>query len=121
MVVRGDAVKVRIKNQFDAVIHLDAVDSSGALCGSINFSHARLMALSVREKDLWYGFVITESRADTLNPNESAVVTIAFFNELGARSVFPLNASILFGDGINSRGFIVLTDHRLVDWQETMS
>lgn len=121
MVARNDVVKVKIKNQFDAVIHLDTIDSSGALCGEINFSHARLMALSVREKDLWYGFVITESRVDILNPGGSAVVTIAFLNELGAGSVFPLNASILFGDGVNSRGYVVLTGHRLLDWQETMS
>lgn len=119
MAARNYAVKVRIKNQFDAVIHLDTVDSSGALCGVVNFSHARLMALSVREKDLWYGFVVTESKVDTLNPGESAVVTIAFLNELGASSVFPLNASILFGDGINSKGFIVLTSYRVVEWQET--
>ena len=93
-----------------AELRLDLVDSCGHTVRSINVASARLMALSLREKSMWYGFVITESDTSVLAPGTTKAVRIAFLDDIGARHALPVCASILFGDGVCAWGVLVLSD-----------
>ncbi|MCD9088699.1 hypothetical protein [Stenotrophomonas sp. SY1] len=91
-----------------AYIFLDMIDSMGRATRVIDPSTARLMALHVSESPIWYGFFIKESAETSLLPGNGYSVELYFLDDQGSKESFPRGASILFGDGISTRGFIRL-------------
>lgn len=100
----------KIEPQAMAVLRLDATDSLGAPTVPIQVFPARLMALSLQPKPLWFGFVVTES--PRITPGTVTRVPITFLDEEGARKVFHAGSSILFGDGVRTRGVLVIDEYR---------
>lgn len=98
-----------MKSQFIANITFDTADSVGKENTKINLSTIRPMAFSLKNNGLWYGFVITRFDADHLTPGEKSQIEMTFLNSHEAELAFPLNSSILFGDGEVSKGVIILT------------
>lgn len=89
-----------------AEIHLDLVDSNGGSNPEMNRENARPMAVSLRNGEMWYGFVINDSTVDVIEPGRSAICRISFLNHEGAKEVFQCGSSILFGDGSVTRGVL---------------
>ena len=89
-------------------MRLDEVDSGGGIARPIIVAEARLMALSLKMKNVWYGFVVTYVEKAIIIPGDIVDVRVTFLNDIGARDAFPQRASILIGDGVCSRGVIVL-------------
>lgn len=67
------------------------------------------MVFSFKNNGLWFGFVITRCDDDLLAPGSKSLVEMTFINSSDAELVFPLNSSLLFGDGVVSKGVIMLT------------
>nr|WP_313225669.1 hypothetical protein [Stenotrophomonas pavanii] len=91
-----------------AEIHLDMVDSLGGPVLEMRQNSARPMALSRRGGELWYGFVINDSTVDVILPDERVACVVSFLNHEDAQHAFPRGASILFGDGVSTRGVLRL-------------
>lgn len=91
-----------------AEIHLDVVDSLGRPVREMRQSNARPMALSRRGSELWYGFVINDSAIDVILPGQTVTCVVSFLNHEDAQHAFPPGASILFGDGVSTRGVLRL-------------
>lgn len=88
------------------VLTLDQVDSEGREGRPIHVQSERLMALSLRVKSTWFGFILKGVDTSIINPGQSVHVDAVFLDDVGAREAFPLNTSILFGDGVSSRGVL---------------
>lgn len=71
-------------------------------------NNARPMALSRRGGELWYGFVINDSTIDVILPGETVTCVVSFLNHEDAQHAFPRGSSILFGDGVSTRGVLRL-------------
>jgi hypothetical protein len=93
-----------MKSQYEVMISLDRVDSSGAQTSPLNLDALRLMAYSIKDRGVWYGFVVTASKFDQLNSGEKTVSEISFINGDDARFTFITGSSVLFGDGVRSKG-----------------
>lgn len=93
---------------FHAELTLDQFDSDGQACSPIVISKRRLMALSLKKNSTWFGFVIREADGDEIFPNSVVSVVLDFLDADGASTAFPDGASILFGNGIVSFGFMLL-------------
>lgn len=91
-----------------AEIHLDTMDSSGEPVRAMLQKHWRPMALSRRDGELWYGFVINDNAVESLLPGQSVTCMVSFLNHEGAQHAFPPGASILFGDGCITKGVLKL-------------
>lgn len=100
----------KIKPQARAVLRLDVTDSSGASTAPIEVFPARLMALSLHPQPLWFGFVVTES-SSPITSGTIARVPIAFLDEESARKMFHPGSSVLFGDGVRTRGVLVIDEY----------
>lgn len=96
-------------NRLDAVITVDEVDSNGRLGRPLPVATARPVAFSVKEKT-WYGFAIRHADVEIIEAGSSAFVSIEFLDSVGATSALPRGCPILFGDGVISRGTLVLRD-----------
>lgn len=92
-----------------AEILLDAVDSKGRDVFEMVEESARPMALAIGQEPVWYGFVMNDESVKRIAPGSFVVCCVSFLNHDGAREVFPVGASILFGDGFSSRGVIRIT------------
>ncbi|UOV05977.1 hypothetical protein MUU75_04595 [Pseudoxanthomonas mexicana] len=96
-----------LRPQAFGILRLDDVESDGKQGRPISVGSDRLMALSVQAEPLWFGFVVA-GEGQKIMPGGEQHVGIAFLDEQGARKSFPLHVSILFGNGICSRGTLVL-------------
>lgn len=96
-------------SQFNALLRLDEVDSSGRATLPIEVVSARLMALSLKSKGMWFGFVIKDAETAVISPGSSVFAKIVFLDGPGAREAFRPSSSVLFGDGVDSRGTLVLS------------
>jgi len=101
-----------VSGRFLASIHLDEINSSGHKNSVMDVHKVRPMALSIVDKGVWYGFVITKCDEDFISPGESLDIELAFINSDEAESVFNQKTSILFGDGVVTNGVIMLTGVR---------
>ncbi len=91
-----------------AEIHLDVTDSSGEPVQEMLQKYWRPMALSRRGGELWYGFVINDSTVESISPGQSVTCLVSFLNHEDAQHAFPPGASILFGDGVTTKGVLRL-------------
>jgi hypothetical protein len=98
------------KGHFRALLHLDECSSDGARNNDFNLDRARLMALAIRDNCVWYGFVISRCGESKLRAGETVLVEVTFLNGSEAELVFNLKSSIIFGDGVNSKGTVTLID-----------
>lgn len=103
-------VSLNIKPQAVAVLRLDAEDSSGAATAPISVFPARLMALALHPQPIWFGFVVIES-GSPITPGVVTRVPIAFLDEEGAQKTFHAGASVLFGDGVRTRGTLAIDEY----------
>jgi len=69
-------------------------------------STARPMALSLDRKPTWYTFVINDRIVKKISPGQTVSCAISFVNHEDAAVIFHPSASILFGDGVCTRGVI---------------
>lgn len=93
-----------------ADLTLDLFDSNGKPSSPIIVASSRMMALSLKAGGMWFGFVVREARDARITPGSTARVKLAFLDPEGARNALPNNASILFGDGVVSRGVLTLRE-----------
>lgn len=89
-----------------ANLRLDKVDSTGNVVLPLDPSSARPSALSFSDGMIWFGFVINDSDIKTLQPGEEVTCWVSLFNHEGALESFPRGASLLFGDGVATRGVV---------------
>jgi hypothetical protein len=101
----------KIAPQAVAVLRLDLNDSSGTPTDPIHAFPARLMALSLGPQPLWLGFVVTDEPMSPIGPGMNARVQIAFLDEESARKTFRVGSSILFGDGVITRGVLLIEEY----------
>lgn len=90
---------------------LDAVDSRGVPVRSLLVSNGRPSALLVGSSPLWFGFIINDREVDEVEPGQTLQCLISFYNHEEASQVFPLGASVLFGDNVSTRGVIKVMRH----------
>ncbi|OEY99813.1 hypothetical protein BIY45_14845 [Stenotrophomonas sp. BIIR7] len=83
-------------------------DSSGEPVPVMLQKYWRPMALSRRGSELWFGFVINDSSVESISPGQTVQCTVSFLNHEDAQHIFPAGASILFGDGIITKGVLKL-------------
>ena len=91
-------------------MNLDAFSSSGAPNAPMDLMNSRPMALSMKDRNLWYGFIVTKCDSEIINPGQSVSLEVAFLNIEEARAAFPLKSSFLFGDGVSSKGVALLIE-----------
>jgi len=65
---------------------------------------ARPLALSMDREHTWYTFVINDETVDKISPGEQVTCSVSFVNAPDAEKAFHPNTSILFGDGVATRG-----------------
>lgn len=84
-------------------LSLDAVDSKGEAVLPLSET-ARPSALSMGRSTRWHSFVLNDLAVATVEPGQTVRCWISFFNHVDCRSAFPVGASVLFGDGVSTRG-----------------
>lgn len=97
-------------SEMKAELTLDAVDSCGREGRPIEVGNSRLMAQVLHPESIWYGFVVTAADEKDLLPGGTWTVKVAFLDDPGARQAIPRRASVLFGDGVCSRGVLIIGD-----------
>jgi len=101
-------MSVREDSAMDAMLRLDEVQSNGKKGRPVDPTHARLMALSAESAGKWYGFVIEHTDHQVITPGSTVNAKVAFLDHEGAAQVFVPGSSFLFGDGVSSRGTMMI-------------
>lgn len=91
-----------------AELRLDVVDSSGNPTFEMRPADARPMAVSVRKNNPWFSFCINDTTVAAVLPGTAVTCNISFINHVDAMGEFPRGASVLFGDGVVTKGVLRL-------------
>jgi len=91
-----------------AELRLDVVDSSGNPTFEMRPADARPMAVSVRKNNMWFSFCINDTTVVAVLPGTAVTCNISFINHVDAMQEFPRGASVLFGDGVATKGVLRL-------------